>query len=418
MNTMYEYVKDGIKNTYLQTEQGKNLKLRLDKLNNITIDERNEIIAIKAEEYDDFYNNPNNVWECVKLFLKEFPEIFDIIDIITSKEPIEKYYFVINSNCSDEMEKIFKYKNLDFKKVNKFINNKHITFYYGYLKYPKTYSLNINPIRQVWNLAEESGIKVGHYIYPQWEGAYYSMGLYRSFPIKNENDYGDYSRAKGGLRTDLGLGFKSAWEANIARILNYKGLRWDYEGCSFSVETGRYFPDFIVYNNADKYKDTIIEVKGMWDSQSLKKMWSFIHKYPEKNLIIIDQDYYMLIQEKYKNLIKNWEPCNNRRYQLIPIVGITISNRLKVIEKLKEGDELFLKREFENQYDKYAIKVVSKNREEVGYISKEWAAILSLKMDIGIDYKASLNKKHLNKKYLDVRVEMVSKIDCLNKIGL
>ena len=39
-----------------------------------------------------------------------------------------------------------------------------------------------------------------------------------------------YSRCRGGKRSDLNNQyFRSSWEANIARILNFLNIRWIYE---------------------------------------------------------------------------------------------------------------------------------------------------------------------------------------------
>lgn len=406
---------------YLETTSGKNLQSRLiefEKQNSITQQQKEEIIAIKAKEYNSF-NNPKNAWDCVKVFLNEFPEIFDIMDIITSNIPKEKFYFVIDSKCMLEMEKILRFKGVNFKKIDKVVNNKQISFIVGYLENPDRYTLENNPVRQIWSLAEDSGIRIGHYVYPNWEGAYYSLGLFRSFPILDEDSYGNYSRAFGGLREDLNAGFKSSWEANIARILNYKGVDWKYEVLShgFKVETGYYIPDFTVYHSNSSF--TILEVKGFWDSESLKKMWSFRHTYPDEELIIIDKDYYALLEKKYKQNIQNWEETKNLdKTQIIPVYGLFVDNRITTIKDLKEGDCLTLKREADNPFDIYAIKIVTDDGRDVGYMAKEWAAIYSLKMEKGLNFKTILKKKALESKRLDIEVEMISDMDVLMDIGL
>lgn len=39
----------------------------------------------------------------------------------------------------------------------------------------------------------------------------------------------NYTNANGGFRKDLGMYFRSGWEANYARILNYENKIWEYE---------------------------------------------------------------------------------------------------------------------------------------------------------------------------------------------
>ena len=50
---------------------------------------------------------------------------------------------------------------------------------------------------------------------------------------KNKNLY---SNAKGGIRTDLNAYFRSTWEANYARILNYESIEWKYEAKTFQLD--------------------------------------------------------------------------------------------------------------------------------------------------------------------------------------
>ncbi|MEI4920451.1 hypothetical protein Q8G81_33360, partial [Klebsiella pneumoniae] len=82
---------------------------------------------------------------------------------------------------------------------------------------------------------------MGYHSYPSQEdilNGFVGLGLYRSFPIEKEDRYGDSSSARGGFREDLGAGFKSAWEANIARFLNHKGIEWAYEKKFIQTEHG------------------------------------------------------------------------------------------------------------------------------------------------------------------------------------
>ena len=59
------------------------------------------------------------------------------------------------------------------------------------------------------------------------------------------------------------------------------------------------------------------------------------------------------------------------------IVGVTFENRQRLISrlnrnnKLTPGTPLTLVAEIDNAYDKYAVKVVTMDGEQLGYISKE-----------------------------------------------
>lgn len=118
-----------------------------------------------------------------------------------------------------------------------------------------------------------------------------------------------YSHCKRGKRSDLNQFFRSAWEANIARLLNYYNIQWKYEYKRFDFynETSgvlSYQPDFYLPQTNEW-----IEVKGWMDNKSIKRMELFAQYYPDenKNLYLIDQNKYKIINELYKAIIPNWE---------------------------------------------------------------------------------------------------------------
>lgn len=118
-----------------------------------------------------------------------------------------------------------------------------------------------------------------------------------------------YSRTKGGIRKDLGQYFRSSWEANIARILNYKNIEWKYESKRFyfndkSEGVLSYQPDFYL-PQFNKW----IEVKGWMDNKSKIRLKKFSIEYPDenKNLILIDEYFYNNIQKEFKDVITYWE---------------------------------------------------------------------------------------------------------------
>lgn len=122
-----------------------------------------------------------------------------------------------------------------------------------------------------------------------------------------------YSRCKGGHRKDIDHYFRSSWEANIARLLNFKSIKWEYEYKRFNFENEiegvlSYQPDFYLpeYN-------IWIEVKGWMDDKSKKRLELFKIYYPDeyKNFILIDQKYYYSLEKEYSNIIENWETKNN-----------------------------------------------------------------------------------------------------------
>lgn len=125
-----------------------------------------------------------------------------------------------------------------------------------------------------------------------------------------------FSRCNGGRRADLdGMYFRSGWEANYARYLNWLKARgdirdWAYEPKTFvfhGVTRGSltYTPDFLVTENdgAEKYH----EVKGWMTSQSRTKLKRMAKHYPEEIIILIDEPQYRSIEKMVSGIVPNWE---------------------------------------------------------------------------------------------------------------
>ena len=126
-----------------------------------------------------------------------------------------------------------------------------------------------------------------------------------------------YSRGSQGKRSDLdGLFFRSSWEANYARYLNFlksKGLifKWEFEPDTFwfeSIKRGvrSYMPDFKIWdleNSAPYY----IEVKGWMDSKSKTKLKRMAKYYPDVRVDLFDAKSYSELKKKMSKIIKGWE---------------------------------------------------------------------------------------------------------------
>lgn len=118
-----------------------------------------------------------------------------------------------------------------------------------------------------------------------------------------------YSRTKSGKRQDLnGQYFRSAWEANIARVLNHLQINWQYELKRFYFENSvegvlSYQPDFYLPEF-----DMWVEVKGWMDEKSKTRLKLFKEQYPEEynKLMLIDQKKYYELERDYK-FLPNWE---------------------------------------------------------------------------------------------------------------
>ncbi|WP_433947007.1 HIRAN domain-containing protein [Paenibacillus sp. SN-8-1] len=372
-----------------------------------------------AKEYYSFHMK-TNAWDSVRYYLENIPELFSFHEVLLRDVPVSKHFVIINKEAENEMEKIFAYQKVEFIKHEHVIpDGRTICIYIVYLENPRDYTLDTDPVRQSWIIAEDAGIRVGFHRYPTQEdilGGVVRLGLYRSFPIEKENHYGDSSSANGGFREDLGAGFKSAWEANIARLLNHKGIEWAYEKKFIQTVHGAYIPDFNVIANDRAYN---IEVKGFWDDRSIKKTASArTQEESEGEVIIIDSDLYGLLCAAYEIVIPHWEKSLvSSKSQRIPVVGINVGSRLKAIQSLNEGDALQLVREPENPFDKNAIMVYTKDGREIGFMAKDWASIFAYKMDIGFSYALTLDKVEVEKKVVYIQVKtMPASVELLNGI--
>lgn len=129
------------------------------------------------------------------------------------------------------------------------------------------------------------------------------------------NGINAYSRTKSGKRADLNNQFfRSAWEANYARYLNWQIeqgliLSWQFEPHTFvfhGVVRGQltYTPDFKVINTDGSHEWH--EVKGWMDAKSKAKLKRMAKFYPNEKVILIDADEYKAIS-KWKGLIDGWE---------------------------------------------------------------------------------------------------------------
>lgn len=200
------------------------------------------------------------------------------------------------------------------------------------------------------------------------------------------------------FRKDLKMVFRSSWEANFARILNYLQIHWEYEKESFELKDGYYFPDFFLPNNV------VVEIKGYWDSESRKKVNAFIEEYNGYKLYTIDGDMLINLEKLYRKFIEEWEDEKiTVAKEVLPVVGITLPHRKEIVSNLQIGERLYFKRDYENVFDKNAIQVLNENGLQVGFISKDWASIYSAKLDVGMTFDVTI--KSIKKKVIMVNVK-------------
>ena len=136
----------------------------------------------------------------------------------------------------------------------------------------------------------------------------FDYNFYQACQALNLNTVYDlyHAHIRIGCRTDLNNQlFRSSWEANIARILQYENITYEYEKYRFNVNINNkayyYIPDFYLGNNI------FIEVKGFMREISCKKIQAFKKQYPHYILMLINEDIYYYILKQYKNRILTLE---------------------------------------------------------------------------------------------------------------
>ena len=96
--------------------------------------------------------------------------------------------------------------------------------------------------------------------------------------------------------------FRSIWEANLARILNYEHKIWEYEPRTFRLAYNlTYTPDFYVHED-----DVWYELKGRMTERSKKQLELMQKLFPEIKIILVEGKQYDVFRVKYKKLIA-WE---------------------------------------------------------------------------------------------------------------
>ncbi|MBX9679000.1 MAG: DUF1064 domain-containing protein [Gemmataceae bacterium] len=123
-------------------------------------------------------------------------------------------------------------------------------------------------------------------------------------------------RGKGGRRADLeNRYFRSSWEANYARYLNWlvsigEIERWEYEVDTFEFSkikrgTRFYTPDFKIHSKDGTCE--YHEVKGWMDPISATKLKRMAKYYPGIKVVVIGRKYYQSLAKKVSGVVLNWE---------------------------------------------------------------------------------------------------------------
>lgn len=122
-------------------------------------------------------------------------------------------------------------------------------------------------------------------------------------------------RWRGGRRPDLDdRYFRSSWEANYARYLNWlqslgqiRGWEYEVDTFEFPIKRGSrfYTPDFKVTENDGRV--VYHEVKGYMRPESATKLKRMRIHHPTVEVLLVDRVVYHDIQNKVAAMIDGWE---------------------------------------------------------------------------------------------------------------
>lgn len=102
---------------------------------------------------------------------------------------------------------------------------------------------------------------------------------------------------------------------------------------------------------------------------------------------------YPLVNNETENLIKTSKVKKRKVNRVIRLAGVTFEGRQKLIAETKINENIRLKREPRNPYDKNAINVYDSKNRSLGWIPREIASELAPIMDKRIILKAEIIKK-------------------------
>lgn len=109
------------------------------------------------------------------------------------------------------------------------------------------------------------------------------------------------STKKGGKRVDLdNIYFRSAWEADFARILKKENINYEYEKKIIINNDITYLPDFYL-----KDYDIYFEIKA--NNGNTYKYDLFKKYYPNITIYLIKGEEFKYLSKLYSYIIPNWE---------------------------------------------------------------------------------------------------------------
>ena len=409
-----EWAKQQIE-TYKTTDHYSLLNRQLSEYNISLSDEAlNNLLFFSSDIYARIKNDIANYPHCVTFYKKisevfyENPILFSILETSTKRNTI-KFVMFFRDKWQQIVEDVFARFTVDYKIYdvrNVELSLKAIVFFQTYNsleEWKETCKTNSSLAQRI-----QQEVQTKNGITADLFSLYLDYGLRASIAILSPGSIlklltGRERLSNSFIRTDLQQLFRSSWEANVARLLNYKGIPWKYEERFFELKDGHfYLPDFFLPNNI------ILEVKGYWDEQSRAKVSRFARDYPEYKLCILDEDMYQTLSALYGSTILGWEQEIKRQAKdtLVPIIGMKYCANRQTIESLSIGTVLQLIMEPDNMHEKNAILVTTEDGSPIGHISSDWAFIYSSKMALGMKYTATIEA--IEEKVISARISRVN----------
>lgn len=147
----------------------------------------------------------------------------------------------------------------------------------------------------------------------------HKMKISRNMVMRLQNNPASLARGprgKYGRREDLGNQFfRSRYEANYARYLNFTNQLWEYEKKTFwfdKIKRGvrSYTPDFYLPQTNEFH-----EVKGWMDKKSQTKLKRMKKYFPEVKIVVIDGGFFSAANKQGMcRIIPHWE-CLHKAHQ-------------------------------------------------------------------------------------------------------
>lgn len=407
-----------LKMNYEKTPSYSILKAEIDRLTNlhaITKEQGDLAIIFAINEYIRHVYNDRNAWDIIKDCLIQIPIPLSVIDMVPFKHSMKKHYYVVYDENKYETTCIFETFGILFSTYRIISKNEPQTCFVYLENGISSESLDTSIGRKIFIEMERHMIPLNYFFY-SWDkqkeskmlsdfyGYLQPSPFWGLFGYRGKRDRSNDSRINhSGYRVDLDCAFRSSWEANIARILNKKEIKWEYEKHTFEFNLSEndkyslkhYLPDFFIGNNI------IIEVKGFWEPTSRNRAKYFSQQYKQFKYCIVDQDMYANLKSVYKPIIPEWEEDGFEQIEseILQVVGLSFGERKQTFKTLDVGQSVNLMRNPNNKFDPNALLVLTRDGCEIGFISSDWSCIYSPKIDLGMTFNAqivSIDPKVLN----------------------